>query len=48
MGKRLHATAPEPKQLILIDLDNHENASGVYKSQAHLDKLKQFAIAATQ
>ena len=48
MGKRLHAAAPKPKQLILIDLDNHENASGVYKSQAHLDKLKQFAITAVQ
>ena len=48
MSKRLHAATPEPKELILIDLDNHENASGVYKSQAHLNALKQFAIAAVQ
>ena len=48
MGKRLYAAAPEPKDLILMDLDNHENAAGVYKSEAHLDKLKQFAVAALQ
>ncbi len=48
MGKRLYAAAPEPKELILMNLNNHENAAGVYKSKAHLDKLKQFAMAALQ
>ena len=48
MGQRLYEAAPSPKTLILVDIDNHENASGVYKSQAHLDKIKQFSMTALQ
>lgn len=48
MGQRLYMEAPEPKSLMLPDLNNHSNAAGLYKTKKYLSQIKQFVTDAVE